>query len=298
MDFIRSRLVIDHTMATEVITKDLPVNPLSHLIISIEGYNVTDEASLAEIIAFINKVEVMNSSFTVLSLESEDLAGLNQYLYKRHPILTQNVATDNATRCLSLIVPFGRKIFDPSECFPATKKGELTLMVDTTIPSASLDNAVINIETVELPGASPNRYMKSFLKTVTAPGATGDNDVPLPIGNKIIALQLRMTTFPTTSSHTYGVDVCKVLVDNKEKGYASARAQCLIGDGIFHQNSLPRSIAAFGDIFPNNIIWLDYDPDRSSNWLLDSQGASSVILRLNMGVNEATNLAVFELVEL
>jgi hypothetical protein len=297
MDFTRSRLIMDRTMATEVISKDLPVNPLSHLIISIEGYNVTDEATLAEILAFINKIEVMNSSFTVLSLESEDLAGLNQYLYKKHPILTQNVATDNATRMLSLIVPFGRRIFDPAECFPATKKGELTLFVDTTIPSGSLDNAIINIDCVELPGATPQRYLKSYLKTIPAPGATGDNDISLPIGNKIVALQLRQTTFPATSSHVYGVETCKVLIDNKEFGYASARAQCLVGDGIFHQGSLPRNIAAFGDIVPDNIYWLDFDPDRSNNWLLDTKGKSSVTLRLNMGVNEATNLSVFELVE-
>lgn len=298
MQFIRSSLLKDYTTATEVKKIDLPVNPLSHLIISLDGYNVTDEATLAEILAFINKVEVSFRGTTIISLESEDLAGLNAYLYSAMPVLTQSIATDNSARTLSLIVPFGRKIFNPDECFPATKKGELTLSLDITKPATSFDNSTLNIEAVELLDASPSQYLKSTLLTVSAPGATGENDVDLPIGNNIVALQLRMTTFPTTSSHTYGVDVAKVLVDNKETGYASARAQCLTGDMIFRLSTLPRDIAAFGNVEPANIVWLDYDPVLDDNYLLNTEGKSSVKLRLDMGVDEATKVAVLELVKI
>lgn len=298
MDFIRSPLVINRTAATEVLPRDLPVNPISHINIMLEGYNATDEATLAEILAFINKVEVTHMGKTIISLESEDLAGLNCYLFKRHPILTQNVATDNATRLLCLVVPFGRRIFDPEECYPATKKGELQFSLDYTAPSSSMDNGILNIETVELPGAAPSRYLKSTMLTVTAPGATGDNDVDLPIGNDIVALQLRMTTFPATSSHTYGINRARVMVDNSEYGYADASAQGLVGDGIFHLQSLPRDIAAFGDILPDNIVWLDYDPHQDGNFLLKTAGKSRVLVRLNMGVDEASYLSIFELVEL
>ena len=298
MQFIRSNLLKDYTAATEVKKLDLPVNPLSHLILTLDGYNVTNEATLAEIIAFINKIEVSHMGMTILSLESEDLLGLNAYLYHALPVLTQNVATDNAARALSLIIPFGRHIFNPDECFPATKKGELTLSLDITKPATSFDNANINIEAVELLGASPKQYLKSTLLTVTAPGATGENDVDLPIGNDIAAVQLRMTTFPTTSSHTYGVDTAKILVDNKEFGYASARAQCLTGDMIFRLSTLPRDIAAFGDVLPANTVWLDFDPREDDNYLLQTSGKSSVKLRLDMGVDEATKVSVFELVKL
>jgi phage FluMu protein gp41 len=297
MEFIRSNLIKDRAAATEVISKDLPTNPLSHIIITLDVYNATDEATLAEILAFINKVEVLHSDKTVLSLESEDLAALNQYLYKRHPILTQNDAADNTARGLSLIVPFGRKIFDPNECFPATSKGELTLYVNTTVPGTSCDNGQINIEAVQLIGANPTRYLKSSMKTVAAPGATGENEVELPIGNKIACVQVRMTTFPATSSHTYGVAGIKLKKNDDEYGYANARAHCLVGDGIFHQNSLPRDIAAFGDILPANVIWLDYSPDHSDNFLLETKGASRVHLVLDMGVDEATYISIFELVE-
>jgi len=296
MEFIRSSLLKDHTTTTEAKKIDLPTNPLSHLVISIDGYNVTDEATLAEIIAFINKVTVTHSGVAVIDIESEDLYGVNCYLFKRRPILTSKIATDNAARCLSLIVPFGRRIFDPSECYPACKKGELTLTLDTTVPSASLDNSTLNIEAVELVGATPSQFLKTTQLVVVAPGATGDNDKELPIGNKIVCVQIRMTTFPGASSHTYGVDVAKIMVNNKEFGYTAARAHCLIGDMINRIDNQPGDIAAQGEIQPDNIVWLDYDPHGDGQWLLETEGKSSVKIRMTMGVNEATTLTIMELV--
>jgi hypothetical protein len=297
MEFIRSSLLKDHTTATEVKKIDLPTNPLSHLNITIDGYNVTDEATLAEIIAFINKVEITHLGTTVISLESEDLAALNCYLYKSHPVLTNAIATDNAARALTLIVPFGRKIFDPDECFPGTKKGELTLSLDMTVPATSLDNSTLNIEAVELPGASPSRHLKATTLSVAAPGATGDNDVDLPIGNDIIALLMWNTTFPTTSGHTYGIDAVKILVDNKESGYSYARAHCLVGDLIFRKDTLARTIAAQGSVLPDNFYFIDYDPTGDGNFLLKTAGKSSVKARLTMGVDEASKVDVIELVD-
>lgn len=297
LEFIRSRLVERHTTATEVIQEDLPVNPLSHIIITIDGYNVTDEATLAEILAFINNVQVTKSGVTICDLQSEDLYAINARLFRNLPTLTGRLATDNYTRSLTLIVPMGRKLFDPDECYPGTKKGELTLRVDTTVPSASLDNSTISIDTVELVGANPQNYLKMHRMALSAPGATGERDVELPIGNKLICCQLRLTTVPTTSSHTFGVDIAKLLVDNKEFGYAAADVMCLAGERMLRVGCPNTTIAAQGLGPLNNIVWLDFDPNDDGKFLIETQGRSSVKLRLNMGVDEATQLTVMELVK-
>src|SRR4030043_14682 len=112
---IRSNLLRDHTSATEIIEIDLPTNPLSHLILTVSGYQMTDEATLAEILAFLNTVNVSDQGKTIINVQSEDLYALNCYLYKRHPVLTNNITTDNATRSLGLIIPFGRRGLDPAE---------------------------------------------------------------------------------------------------------------------------------------------------------------------------------------
>jgi len=296
MDFIRSNLLKDHTSATETIEKDLPTNPLSHIIFNIAGEQDTDEATLAEIIAFLNTVEVTRKGVTIMSLQSEDLYSLNCYLYRRHPVLTNMITTTDAVRGLTLIVPFGRRIFDPDECYPATKKGELTLRADMTVLASSITDGLINIETVELPGATPQRYLKTTQMVVAAPGATGDNDVELPIGNKIVAIQMRMTTFPTTATDLYGIKEARVLVDNAEYGYASAKAPCLVGDRIFRLGGVPSTMLLQQLLNPLNTVWIDYDPVSNDQFLLDTDGKSSVKLRLNMGVDEATTLAVMELV--
>jgi len=194
MDFIRSNLVQDLTVATGVLTRDLPTNPISHLIVTLTGLNVTDEATLAEILAFINSIQVTNSGKTIYNLQSEDVYAQNVKLFGHTPMLTGKIATDNEVRSLTLMVPFGRTIFNPDECLFGAKKGDVTLRVDLTIPATSLDGAVINIETVELPDANPSRYLRSVLKVVSAPGATGENEVDLPIGNLLVAAGIRMTT--------------------------------------------------------------------------------------------------------
>lgn len=294
MEFIRSSLVRDRTAATEVLKLDLPVNALSHLIISLDMYNATDEATLAEVLAFINSVTVTHSGKTVISGQSEDLYAVNARMFGRRPVLTGKIATDNQLRCLSLIVPFGRKIFNPEECYPATRKGELTLSLDYTAPATAADNGTLNIEAVELVGATPRHYMKTVMSTISAPGATGDNDWDMPIGNEIIAAAIRMTTWPGASSHTFGVDMAKVLVENREYGYAAARAQCLAGDLISQYETQHGTIAAQGFITPASVVWLDFDPARDGNFLLDTKGKSSVKMRLEMGVDEATYVTLLE----
>lgn len=296
MEFIRSSLIKGRTAATETLSVDLPTNPLSHLIITLAGYNVTDETTLAEVLGFINKITITQYGRTVMDLESEDLYGLNCYLFKRRPVLYGKIATDNQMRALSLIVPFGRKIYNPSECFPGTKKGEITLQLNYTAPTTSLDNGVIDIEAVELPGATPEQYLKSTLLTVSAPGATGPNDIELPIGNDIIAIQQRMTTFPAASSHVFGIDESKILVDNKEYGFVGNKAVSLLGDLINIVDSQHGTIAAQGSIEPLNIVYLDFDPVRNNEFLLKTSGKSSVKLRAEMGVDEASYISIFELV--
>jgi len=294
MEFIRSSLLRDHTAATEVKKIDLPINPLSHLIFSLDCFNVANEATLAEIIGFINKLTVTKLGKTVLYAESEDLYGVNCYLYGRRPVLSGKVATVTNHQCLSLILPFGRRIFDPAECYPATKKGELTLTMDTTVPSGSADNGTLNIEAVELIGATPAHYLKTTMATVSKPNKLGDNDLDLPMGNDIIAIQIRMTTFPGAASHTFGVDLAKVLVNNQELGYSAARAQCLVGDLIHLFETQHGNIAAQGTINPDNIVYLDFDPRRNDEFLLETAGKSSVTLRMEMGVDEATYVTVLE----
>jgi len=294
MEFIRSNILKDHTSATETIEKDLPTGPLSHLILALSGNQMTNEVTLAQMLAFINNIEVTKKGVGILTMQSEDLYGENCFLYRKHPIKTNNITTDNATTTLGLIIPFGRKIFDPDECYPATKKGDLTVRLDMTVLGTTIDGGIINMDAVELVDATPSHYLKSTMKIVTAPGATGDNDVEIPLGNEIIAIQIRRTSGPAADGHVYGVAAARIMKNNKEFNYAAAQAQCLEAERIFRQGGLPSSMLLQQEIVPPLQFWLDFDPNDDGKWLLQTADATSMKLRLDMGVDEITYVTILE----
>lgn len=297
MEFNHQRIVERHTTATEVITENLPIGPLSHLIITLDGWHVAAaDYDLAAMLVWLNNIQVTHHGVGVVDLQSEDLYGVHAYTQRRLPLLTGRVATDNLHKALTLIVPFGRHLMDPAECFPATKKGELVLRVDTTVPAATFDNSTISIDAVELVGATPTRYMKSLRKALAAPGATGEREYELPTGNPYVCCQLRMVTVPGASSHTYGIDVVKTMVNNKEWGYTAADMMCLQGLRALRIGGPDATVLALGNSPLNLIAWIDFDPVDSDEYLLDSAGKDSVKLNLNMGVSEACNLTTMELV--
>jgi hypothetical protein len=297
MEFISSNVLKDWTWATEVKIIDLPVNPISHLLITLSGFNATDESTLTEILGFLNEVEVTHRGASVLDLESEDLFALNCFLLGAAPVLSNSVATDNMARDLTLVVPLGRSLFNPDECYPSTRRGELQLRLDCTVPATTFDNGVINVQAIELIGAEPKRYMKATLLKISAPGATGDLDVDLPVGNKFAGIMIMTTTGNQATTHTKGIDEARVLVDNREFGYVSGKFSSHYGAAINRIQSLARVPAAAGTAIMQNYALLDFDPAFDSNFLLDTKGKASLKVRLTMGVDEAAKVLPIEIVE-
>jgi len=295
MEFSRFNLLRRYTTATEVKQIDLPIDPISHLIISIDGYNVTSECSLAEILAYINNINVSRMGKTIFDLEGEDIYALNCWLMGKQPMLTNKLAADNTQRALAIIVPFGRRLFDPAECLPATKKGELTLSLDMTVPTTTLDNSTLNIQAVTLPGASPKQHIKCTHRALSAPGATGVHQIDVPIGNQISLIGFRLTTFPTTSSHAYGINNFSILKNNKEAHFISSDILALLADMSKYTVQQLGTLAAQTQYVPANTIFLDFDPDKDGKWLLETKGLSSCVVEADYGVDEAQTIYFAEL---
>lgn len=294
MEYLRTRLIERRTTATEVIEEWLPTDPISHLIITLDGYNVTDEATLAEILAFINNVQVTDHGAAIYDVQSEDLYGVQAYLQRALPVLTGRLATDNYTRSLTLMVQFGRQLFDPEECYPEREANQVRLRLDTTIPSASLDNSTISVDVVTLPGAQPSGWLKTYRKALSAPSATGEHEIDLNRGNELLMAQIRMTTVPTTSSHTFGIDTVALMANNKEHVLASADMMCLAGERVARIGCPDTSIAAQGLSPLNNIFWLDFDPRSDGKFAIATKEFSRVHLKANYGVAEAQSLTLVE----
>ncbi len=295
-EFIRANILDAHTMATEVVPYDLPVTPISHLVITMEGHCITDEATIAELLAFINSVAVLHTGIQIINLESEDLAALNLYLFGTGGLSNNPHFGTTTYLAYSIIVPFGRTLFNPEECFPATRRGEFQLVLNTTIPTGSWQGGLISVSAISLPDATPTRHLKATLLSIAAPGATGENDVILPIGNDLLACLIGMTSMGGDADELWGVDDARVLFDNRELKIVSSKAPELAGEMMTRVAGTVRAIPAQADIIPAKYLWMDFDPTRDGAYMIDTRAAARLKLRLNMGVDEALNITPVELV--
>ncbi len=295
-EFIRSTIIDAHTMAEEVFTEDLPINPISHLILTIEATNVgAVEATIAQILDYINLITVRHTGIQVINLQSEDLALLNLYLFGSGGIALAPIATTLVHQAYTLIIPFGRTLFNPEECFPATRKGEFQITLDTNLPDTEWEAAVLSLSAVQLPDATPTRHLVSTLFSITDPGAAGEQDIDLPIGNDLLAVLMRLAAFPGTTEFIFTVDDIRLLVDNMERGIASAKTVELLGEMMARVNGTVRSTVLQGGLIPSKSLWMDFDPTRDGSYMIDTRGASRVHLRANYGEAGAIFVAPLEL---
>lgn len=296
MKQIRSVLVPDESIsAGAVSTYDLPVNALSHIIFTLKCLNVTDEATLAEILARIDKISITRLGQTQLDLSFADLWALNVVMFRGFPLLANRVATDNAVRHISLIIPFGRRLFDPTECHPKTTKGEFKMQITLDSTETACDGVIYQVETVELPGAAPKRYLKATTISDT-PAATGEMDIELPRGNQLVNLLLWATTIPTTTAWTATIDWIKLLVDNVEAEYAKSFWESLHNDLQRRVNVGDYIAAAAGADALANYSLMEFDPKGDDSFLVETKGLSSLKVRINAGDTNALRVIPIELV--
>lgn len=294
-DFIRSTLIPDETPAADgTYTYDLPVNPLSHIILAIKCLNATDEATLAQILALVSNITVANRGQSIINMSAADLYALNTVLFPGVPVITNAVATDDATRSVGLCIPFSRRLFTPDEAFPASKAGELTLSLTVDIATTHADGLILLADTVELPEATPQRFLKATTLAST-PSATGQHDVSLPIGNPLLGLLLWGTTVPTGTAWTATIDQIRLLADNIERDYANAYWETMHAD-LVHRGGMPLgAVDDWSDDAIANYALLDLDPNKDSMYAIDTAPLASLKARIEAGDTNALRVIPIEL---
>lgn len=318
-DFIHSVLAQDETVAAgSVVTYNLPINPMSHILLTPRFLNLTanTKATLANILATISKLEVLFRGQAIISLSGRDLFAYTTLLTGNYITLENVINLVNAARFASIVIPFGHSTFNPSECFPKTMKGELQLQVTYAASFTNITTVTMQIETIELPGAAPKQYLKATTLTKT-PTATGDHDVDLPIGNTLLGCVLFSTTIPATTAYTTSIDQVKLLVDNMEKLYSRSNWESLHSffavltsppnawSEKIHMENINATYAQNADTNPEeqadtdlaNYALLDCDPTRNGAYAIDTRGKSRVHLRITAGDTGLIRVVPIELVK-
>ena len=304
MEFIQSILAHDEAVAVSTVpTYDLPVNPLSHVLITLkyDQDKANDIAGFANILAIMSRIEVLYKGSAVFSMSGLDAYACGLFICKFESWTANNSGDDNAELSITFLVPLTRTLYSPRECFPATTRGELILQITYAAAFTNADDVRAQIETVELVGATPEQFLKMTTKAVT-PTATGQLDIELPIGNDISDIVLWGTTKPVDDADTATINLVEILVDNINHFYPESNFETIhnmagqIGmmpgyHGYHTHRLLEAAYAQWDDtsavIAESHVLshhlWMPFDIFRDGLYPLHTQGRSDVVLRIDAG---------------
>ncbi len=227
--YLRSIVTDFQTLSAsaDIVPVDLPVNPLSHLILTLAfTKNVAAQATnlgqlLAPFMSAITSLSVRHRGENIIEGRLDDLAVLNMMLTGVPPAVGEFSQADNEIQFASFILSFARKHYWHEEAFPATQRGNLRFFMTAGAISALYDAFSWSLESVELIEDQPTRFLK-YTTLTRALAATGRQRIPLPIGNEILGIQLFDPSDETDTGGAYAFGKVKILKDNVEQYFAES----------------------------------------------------------------------------
>lgn len=317
--FLRTVLVQNRAQAADTtFQEDLPVNPLSQILVTMRGVITTADTAepLTDFFDSITSLGVMFRGQDVIRGSLRDLAMLNAAVTGQAP-WGQKIQ-DAGAEVWSLTVPInlGRRPYSPDECFPAVRRGDLRLEVTIDTVVNDVDLVEVQIETVELLDANPSKFLKYTSNAITF-ATTGQEIVRLPIGNPLLGVLLFSTTVPTAAARTATWEQLRIKVDNVESYFARANWDTLQGDlmrrvksdMLFlsqHVHRFNGAAVAFADTLgPTRVgasgmgeryAYLDLDPLGDGRYMLETAGRADVTIQKDVGVADAGRFIPVELV--
>ena len=308
-EFIHSVVAQDVTAVVgTVVTYDLPVNPLSHIMITLAATRTAAGTNalplVANLINCISKIEVLYKGSAIYSMSGYDAVAAGIYIpgFESWGVNMSGIIAEETS--FTIVIPLGRTLYDPEECFPRSTRGELVLQI--TYAAAFTDQTLVRaqIETVELPEASPSRFLKMTTLSTTF-AAAGENDIELPIGNPISDIVLWGGAIPAGAVFAVTLGYLQILVDNQRRFYShtnyethhnqAGRMRDAPGYWYGHSHFTPAGVG-IAEVIPSDHLiacysHLPFDVFRDGRYSLETAGKSDVVLRIGVDVG-AASLAV------
>ncbi len=302
--FIHSVLAQNESVtAGTTISYDLPVNPLSFILLTLKFAQdqANTQLTFANIAAVLSKVEVLFKGSGVFSMSGLDALAAGIFIPRFESWGVNALGVDNELRSFTFMIPMTRELYSQRECYPASTRGELIMQITYASSFTQIDGVSAQIETVELPDASPERYLKMTTLSVT-PSATGEIDIDLPIGNDISDLVLWGTTIPSGTTATTTLGYVQILLNNERRYYsqtnfetahnAAGRMRAAPGYWGSHTHDLVESTySQYDDTSPpdpvnhilSNHLHIPFDVTKDGLYILQTAGLSQLVARINAG---------------
>jgi hypothetical protein len=282
-------------------TTDLPVNPLTLLFLNFEITRANPAAgavykAVDDLLDNVTSVIIKHKGENIIAGTLKDLLVVNMLNHGSRVGWSNLTDVSGAISRFTIPLCFGRKRYDPNECFPATSRGNLTLDITRAANPASFTALSLTVEAVELIEANPTQYLKYTPNAQTA--VVGQFDQALPIGNKYLKLVFFDTGLQTLTTGLSSWGQVKLLKDNVEQYYPLSDAQTLAGmlmtqiasDGVFpghrHQTVTAVGAGVFADEADEaaskgfrGYFCMDFDPNDDDMYAMETAGAADVKIR-------------------
>jgi len=297
-------------------TYDLPVSPMSHLLFTIKfAQNQADtQLTFSNIALMVSKLEVLYKGSAVCSVNGIDLMACGLLVCDFESWGVNAHGDDNDLLSFTFLVPFGRQLYSPIECYPSQSRGELVLQVTWASSFTQIDGASLQCEAIELPDAHPERFLKMTTSSVT-PVGTAEFDMELPIGNQISDIVLWGTTIPSADTATRTISKIQIRKNNSEFMYSqtnfetlhnmSGRLRAAPGYWAGHEHRLivatpaqyhDTSLVKPGNHILSNHLLVPFDVRRDGVHILRTDDANDLNIRIKPDVAAAIRMIPCEVV--
>lgn len=294
----------DLVASADITPFDLPVNPLSFVLLRLEIDNVAPAAdpllysAIDDAITQITSIRIQHKGEDIIQGSLRDLMVMNMIHQRAFPWWHRILQPDAQIRSLIFPICLGRRPYDPKSCFPATTRGNLRFFMTAGADGAGYTDINFSLEGVELIEATPEEYVK--YTTNSRDSVVGQFDMVLPIGNPYLGLLLFDTGLRDTAAATYSWGTVKLLKDNVEQYYPLSDIEVLAGMLATQMGGMPfwpghthGTLAAVGAAANSEeaalpvangfggYAYLDFDPLRDGSYQLETAGAADIKLRGN-----------------
>jgi hypothetical protein len=297
---------------------DLPVNPLSHLLVRFQITKTNPAAigtysAIDDVITQITDVTIRHNGENIIQGSLRDLMILNMAAFKAMPGWGTLEKTSAGIHSVVFPIVLGRRMYDPKSCFPATQRGNLQMLFTAGADGAGTSDINISVESYELIEAEPEEYVKYTSRSMTS--VVGQFDARLPIGNPIMGALLFDTGLFSGTAESLAWGQVKLLKDNVEQYYAECDFEVIAGELQNHIGSMPfwpghihqmnGAAAGLADSDDAEVPasqglrgygYLNFDPTEDKQYILETAGASDLLLRGNGDQAAAVRWLPIELV--
>lgn len=300
--FLKARVEQDYDPAADgIYTFDLSDEALAAIWITIKGDLVAADMCIDDYLLSCTTLDVVMGGFNVVHYNASLKAMImNCKLKGAWPYLVNSSQTIDDVAGVTFPILFGAPYINEEMALPRSLNNRKRLIMTLDIATAALDDLLIDVCEVILPGATPKGAIKQEEVSVAAKG-TGDKDVWLQTNWDLLKLLLYSPTVPTGAAYTATIERAYMEIDDFYFGYSNVPWEILHGELMDElEGSGPVEDHIHADPSSGNTgmpvgleHWIahyaqmDFFYNYDLKWRAPLSIASTAKLKYNAGVDEA-----------